>query len=76
MVAPPKCGCIAPVYAWLVIIGIPPSNLRVFSMFYAQPSNKQWCPARCAYAADVLGKDLDIFALGPVTLYNISARNC
>jgi hypothetical protein len=27
--------------------------------------------ARCAYAANVAGKDLDIFAIGAVSLYHI-----
>jgi hypothetical protein len=32
--------------------------------------------ARCAYAANVVGKDLDIFALGAVSLNYIYASNC
>jgi hypothetical protein len=34
------------------------------------PSNKH-CPARCVYAANVMGKNLDIFAVGAVSLYHI-----
>jgi hypothetical protein len=41
-----------------------------FSTFSVCPSNKH-CPARCAYAANVVGKDLDIFAVGAVSLYHI-----
>jgi hypothetical protein len=47
------------------IIGIAfRSNLREFSLFCACPSNKHCPSARYAYAAKVVGKDLDIFALG------------
>jgi hypothetical protein len=59
-----------------VSLRVPPSNLRGFSLFCACPSNK-YCPsARCAYAASVVGKDLDIFALGAVSLNYIYAPNC
>jgi hypothetical protein len=37
------------------------------------PSNKHCPSARCAYAANVVGKDLDIFAIGAVShnhIYN------
>jgi hypothetical protein len=59
----------------IIIIIVPPSNLREFSLFCACPSNKH-CPSRCAYAAIVVGKDLDIFALGAVSLNYTYAPNC
>jgi hypothetical protein len=51
-----------------VSVRVPPSNLREFSLFCGCPSNKHCPSARCAYAAYVVGKDLDIFALGGVFL--------
>jgi hypothetical protein len=51
-----------------VSLRVSPNNLREFSLFYACPSNKHCPPARWAYAANVVGKDLDIFALGAVLL--------
>jgi hypothetical protein len=50
---------------------VPPSNLRDFSLFGVRPSNKHCPSARCAYAANVIGKDLDIFAIGIVSLNHI-----
>jgi hypothetical protein len=44
--------------------------VRDFSTFIVCPSNK-YCPTRCAYAANAVGKDLDIFAVGAVSLYHI-----
>jgi hypothetical protein len=52
-----------------------PSNLQEFSVFCACPSNKHCPSARCAYAANVVGKDLDIFALGGVYLNYINTNN-
>jgi hypothetical protein len=49
---------------------VPPSDLRDFSLFGVCPSNKH-CPARCAYAANAVGTDLDIFAIGAVSLNHI-----
>jgi hypothetical protein len=47
---------------------VPPSNLRDFSLFGVCPSNKH-CPcARSACAANAVGKDLDIFAFGAISL--------
>jgi hypothetical protein len=46
------------------------NNLRVFSLFGVCASNKH-CPARCAYAANAVGKYLDIFAIGAVSLNHI-----
>jgi hypothetical protein len=51
------------------------SNLRGFSLFYACPSNKHSPSARWAYAANVVGKVLDISALGTVPLNCIYALN-
>jgi hypothetical protein len=44
--------------------------ITIFQLFGLCPSNKH-CPARCAYAANAVGKDLDIFALGAVSLNHI-----
>jgi hypothetical protein len=49
---------------------VPTRHVRDFSTFSVCPSNKH-CPARSAYAANVVGKDLDIFAVGAVSLYHI-----
>jgi hypothetical protein len=55
---------------------VPPSNLREFSQFCACPSNKH-CPfARCASATNLaVGKDLDVFVVGVVSIYDICAQN-
>jgi hypothetical protein len=54
-----------------VSLRVPPGNLRDFSLFGVRPSNK-YCPsARCAYAANAVGKDLDIFAIGDFSLNHI-----
>jgi hypothetical protein len=46
-------------------------SVRDLSAFGVCPSNKH-CPcARCAYAANVVGKDVDIFAIGAVSLNHI-----
>ncbi|PNF27531.1 hypothetical protein B7P43_G02896 [Cryptotermes secundus] len=47
---------------------VPPSNLRDFSLFGVCPSNKHCPSARCAYAANAVCKDLDIFAIGTVSV--------
>jgi hypothetical protein len=57
-----------------IIIIIIISNVRELSLFYACPSNKHCPSARRAYADGVVGKDLDIFALGAVSLYDIYAE--
>jgi hypothetical protein len=55
-----------------VSLRVPPSYLREFSLFGVCPSNKH-CPyARCAYAANAVGKDLGIFAIGAVFLNHTS----
>jgi hypothetical protein len=46
-------------------------NLRDCPLFGDCPSNKHCLLARCAYAANVVGKDLDIFAIGAVYLIHI-----
>jgi hypothetical protein len=53
-----------------VTLRVPPGNLRDFSLFGVCPSNKH-CPARCAYAAKAVGKYLDIFTVGAVSLNHI-----
>jgi hypothetical protein len=54
---------------------VPPSTLREFSLFCACP-NKHCLSARCTFAANMIGKDLDIFALGTVYLNCIYVLNC
>jgi hypothetical protein len=54
-----------------VSLRVPPSNLRDFQLFGVCPSNKHCPSARCAYAANAVGKDLDIFALGAASLNRI-----
>jgi hypothetical protein len=51
-----------------VSLRAPPSNIRYFQFFGVRPSNKHRPSARCAYAANAVGKDLDIFAVGAVSL--------
>jgi hypothetical protein len=41
--------------------------VRDFSMFCVCRSNKHCPSARCAYTAKLVGKDLDIFAVGAVS---------
>jgi hypothetical protein len=48
-----------------VSLRVPTSNIRDFSLFGVCPS------ARCAYAANVVGKYLDVFAVGAVSLNHI-----
>jgi hypothetical protein len=54
-----------------VLKGVSPSNLRDFSLFGVCPSNKHCPSARCAYAANAVGKELDILAIGDVSLNHI-----
>jgi hypothetical protein len=56
-----------------VSLRVPPSNLRDFQLFGVCPSNKH-SPARCAYPANAVGKDLDMFALGNVSLNHIFTK--
>jgi hypothetical protein len=53
-----------------VSLRVPTRHVRDFTTFSVSPSNKH-CPARCAYAANAVGKDLDMFASGKVSLYHI-----
>jgi hypothetical protein len=51
---------------------VPTCHVRDFSTFSVRPSKKKHCPfSRCALAANVGGKDLDIFAGGAVSLNHI-----
>jgi hypothetical protein len=59
-----------------VSLRVPPSNLREFSQFCACPSNKHCPSARCAYAANVVGKDLATFAVGADSFDDIYTKNC
>jgi hypothetical protein len=54
-----------------VSLRVPTRHVRDFSTFSVCPSNKHRPSARCAYAANAEGKDLDIFAVGAVSLYHI-----
>jgi hypothetical protein len=55
-------------YNYYVSLRVSPSNPNDFSLFGVCPSNKHCPSARCAYAAKVVGKYLDIFATGTVSL--------
>jgi hypothetical protein len=46
-------------------------HLRDFSLFGVCPSNKHCPSVRCAYVANAVDKDLDIFAIGAFSLNNI-----
>jgi hypothetical protein len=48
-----------------VSLRVPPGNLRDFSLFGVCPCNKHCPSARCAYAANAVSKDLDIFVSEP-----------
>jgi hypothetical protein len=52
-------------------LGVPSGHVRDFSMASVSPSNKHCPSARCAYASNVVGNDLDIFAVGAVSLSHI-----
>jgi hypothetical protein len=54
-----------------VSLRVPPSSLRDSSLFGVCPSNKRCPSARCTYAAKAVGIDLDIFAVGAVSLNRI-----
>jgi hypothetical protein len=54
-----------------VSLHIPTRHVRDFSRFSVCPSNKHCPSARCAYAANTVGKDLDIFTIGAVSLNHI-----
>jgi hypothetical protein len=54
-----------------VSLGVPTRHVRDFSTISVYSSNKHCPSARCAYAANVVGKDLDIFAVGAVFLDHI-----
>jgi hypothetical protein len=50
---------------------IPTSHVRDFSTFSVCPS-KNHCPsAQCTYAANMVGRDLDVFAVGAIFLNHI-----
>jgi hypothetical protein len=54
-----------------VSLRVPTRHVRDFSKFSVCPSNEHCPSARCAYAANAVGKDLDIFAIGAVSLNHI-----
>jgi hypothetical protein len=49
--------------------------LENFSLHVPPASGNSQCSVLCAYAADMVGKDLDIFALGAVSLDYIYTPN-
>jgi hypothetical protein len=51
-----------------VILHVPTRNVKDFLKSSVWPTNKRCPSARCAYAANVVGKDLDIFTIGAVSL--------
>jgi hypothetical protein len=61
-----------------VSLRVPTRNVRDFSLFGVCPSDKQCPSARCACAANAIIKDLDIFAIGAVSLlyFIIFYKNC
>jgi hypothetical protein len=54
-----------------VRLRVPTHHVRDFSTFSVCPSYKHCPSARCAYAANAVAKDLDIIAVGAVSLYHI-----
>jgi hypothetical protein len=50
---------------------VPTRKVRDFSKFGVCPSDKYCSSARCAYAAKKVVKDLDVFAIGAVSLNHI-----
>jgi hypothetical protein len=54
-----------------VSLRVPTCNVKDFLTFSVCANNKQCPSALCAYAANVVGKDLDIFAIGAVSLNHI-----
>jgi hypothetical protein len=55
--------------SWKMLrLRVPTRNIREFSLFGVCPSNKHCPSARCACAANAVGKDLDIFAFGAISL--------
>jgi hypothetical protein len=46
-------------------------ELLLLLLFGVRPSNKHCPSARCPYAANAVGKDLDIFAIGAFSLNHI-----
>jgi hypothetical protein len=54
-----------------ISLRVPIRNVRDFLTFSVCPLNKPCPSARYAYAANVEGKDLDIFAVGAVSLYHV-----
>jgi hypothetical protein len=80
METPPWCTFLVQVYSGLkscpsllenVSLRVPANNLRDFQLFGFCSSNKNCPSARCTYAANAAGKDLDIFALRAVSLNHI-----
>jgi hypothetical protein len=53
-----------------VSLRVPARNVREFLTFNVCPSHEH-CPAPCGYAAKVMCKDIDLFAIGAVSLNHI-----
>jgi hypothetical protein len=54
-----------------VSLRVPTRHVRDFSTFSVCPSKKHCPSAPCVYAANAVGKDLDIFAIGAVSLNHV-----
>jgi hypothetical protein len=52
-------------------LSVPTRNVRDFLRFSVCPSNKHCLSARCAYAANVMSKDLDRVSIGAVSVNHI-----
>jgi hypothetical protein len=56
----------------MLVFRVPSRNIRDFLTFSVCRSNKHCPSARCAYAANAVGKDLGIFAIGAVSVNHTS----
>jgi hypothetical protein len=59
-----------PCWKLLALVFPPPAILKTSHCLVFVPLNK-CCPARCACAANAVGKDLDIFAVGAISLNHV-----
>jgi hypothetical protein len=55
----------------MLSLRVPARNVRDLLTFSVCPSNKHCPSAQCAYAANAMGKDLDIFAIEAVSVDHI-----
>jgi hypothetical protein len=61
----------APNFWKMLNFRVPTCHIRDFSTFSARPSRKHCPSAQCACAANVVDKDLYVFAVGAVSLNHI-----